>query len=86
MTPHSILSGCMRTEDFDSFSIFIEKRLLRCMGFKPVHTPAFKAIALSTEVYTKAGQLRIVGFKSHKFYRAKRLISPDKRGRLKLNI
>ena len=66
------------------FSIFIEKRLLR-WDLKP-RPPAFKAVALQTEPPrqpTKAAQL--VGFKSHKLCKVKRLIIPDKQGKLKLN-
>ena len=66
------------------FSIFIEKKAVQ-VGFKP--TTSYFQGSHSTNWATEAAQL--VGFKSHKLHKlckAKCLISPDKQGKLKLNI
>ena len=62
------------------FSLFIEKRLLR-WDSNP-RPPAFKAVALPTESPRQHSWLG----SNHTSYKAKCLISPDKRGKLKLNI
>ena len=81
MVVYMTLKARQRNETESPLIYFHRKKRLLRQDLNP-QPPAFKAVAPSTEPPRQPSWLG----SNHKLCKAKRLISPDKQGQLKLNI